>query len=455
MSVHGEGGDASATPDLAAELERVRAERDRLRAELQTLGSRPERRGRIVRLVTPILAALTVVIFTAGVTGGWAKRTVLDTDRYVQTVTPLAADPRVQEYLARVVTDELFQAVDVQAAIEKALPDQADVVAAPLTTAARGAVFDQLTRLLQTDAFQRFWVEANRFAHAQVVAALEGRSETVSLQDGKVVLNLLPLLNLALEQVRTMASGLLPADVTLPAIQVDDVPAVAVTKIEQALGVSLPDDFGAIVVFDSQELAALQTAVHRADQLTFWFIPVWVILLVAALWLSPRKRRTLVQILVGSALGLVLVRRTGLATRDYVVSQAMPENRAAVTAVTDQLVHSLLTYTGILLAVAVAVLVVTWITGPYRWAVRLRSWTADLGRAVVGAPQAAHREPVVAWIRTHRDAAMIGGAVAGAAILVLVDLSFFWFLVVVALVGLFELFVFRTAAEPQAEPRPS
>ncbi len=436
------------------ELERIRAERDRLQARVEALETRPERRHRLRRVLAPLLAALTVIVFTVAVPGAWARRTVLSTDRYVEAIGPLADDPRVQEYLARTVTDQVFIALDVQRVIADALPDQADVIAAPLANAARGFVQDQVLRVLQTDAFQRFWTEANRFVHTQVLAVLDGRGETISVREGKVLLNLLPLVNLALEQIGTLASGLLPGEAPLPEIRVDEVPEAAVAKVELALGVDLPDDFGAIVVFDSTELEALQRAVRLFDRLVVFLVVLFVILLAATLWASVRKRRTLLQVSAGSALGLVLVRRLALASIDRLVDRVRPENKAAATALTDELMAGLLRYTGVLLVISLAVIVVALVTGPYPWASRLRGWAVDLGRAVAAAPGAARREPVAAWIRAHRDALVFGGAAVGVATLFFFDLSFLGFLVVVSLLALFEVAVFRVAASagiPAAE----
>ena len=81
------------------------------------------------------------------------------------------------------------------------------MLAAPLTTAIRGFVQDQVLKVVQSDAFRTFWVEANRFVHTQVLAILEGESDTVSVVEGKVLLNLLPLVNLALGSIQAGRVG--------------------------------------------------------------------------------------------------------------------------------------------------------------------------------------------------------------------------------------------------------
>ena len=108
---------------------------------------------------------------------------------------------------------------------------------------------------------------------------------------------------------------------------------------------------------------------------------ILVPLLVAlALWLSRRKRRTLVQLMAGFAIVLVIERRLAIAATQEVLDRMRPEGRAAGEAFTDRLLGSLFSYTGWLLAIVLVVLVVALITGPYPWAVATRRWAADLGR---------------------------------------------------------------------------
>ena len=52
-----------------------------------------------------------MIVFTVSVPAVWSARTVLNTDRYVATVEPLADDPAVQQAIATRLTDEVFAAL--------------------------------------------------------------------------------------------------------------------------------------------------------------------------------------------------------------------------------------------------------------------------------------------------------------------------------------------------------
>ncbi len=176
------------------------------------------------------------------------------------------------------------------------------------------------------------------------------------------------------------------------------------------------------------------------------------------MWLSLRKRRTLIQLTVGGAIGLVLVRRLALAGRESLFDQVDVERFPSVRVLTDELMESLFRYTTILLVIVLVTLLIALVTGPYPWAVGLRGWFRDLGKGLGATLRGEQAETErVRWLREHRDAVMIAIAILGVAILFFFDLSLWGTLIVLALVGLFELALFRLgrATEPDASGTPA
>ncbi|HEX6843717.1 MAG TPA: hypothetical protein VF235_01255 [Actinomycetota bacterium] len=435
--------------ELAREVEELRAERDRLRAEVEATeagsgGSRLRRVGIVALIVLSILS------LSAAMPGAWGRRTLLNTDRYVATVAPLASDPAVQEALARKVTDAVFEALDVEGRIDGLIEDRAPqlgFIVGPITEGLYDFVQSKVQEVFASEAFASFWTEANRLVHGAAIAALEGDDEgALTIQDGKVVFNYLPLVNEVLQGISSTASDLIGKPVSFPEITADTVPAEAIATIEVATGVDLPDTFGSVVVYDSDELAAAQQAFRQFNRLIYLVVFLFVVSAAAALWLSRNRRRTLLQLLVAWAVILVVERRLAIAGVGQLVEQARPENQGAVQAIGDTLLGSLLRYTGWLLAATLVALAVTLLTGPYRWAVAVRGGLVDVGRAIGGMARGTSGEGAVAWIGAHRDALMLVGAVVGVGILLLLDLSLGWFFVLVALLAGFEAFVWRTGA---------
>lgn len=454
MNEEGNGPKEQSPEEIEAELKRVEAERNELEARVETLEARPQKRQRMRRIFTPILVALSIVVFTVTVPAAWGARTVLNTDRYVATVAPLADDPAVQASIASRLTDQVFSALDVEGTLSDALAglgERATVLAAPLTTAIRGFVQDQVLKVVQTGAFRTFWVEANRFVHTQVLAILEGETDTVSVVEGKVLLNLLPLVNLALGSIQAVASDLVGRDVTLPQITQGEVPSAAIAKLEQSLGIDLPDDYGQIAVYDSQSLAALQEALYLFERLLVFLLILIPLLVAASLLVSTRRRRTLIQLATGAAVGLVVIRRIAIIARDDLFEQVDTEQFPSVRVLTNELMDSLFRYTGILLAIVLLAALIALITGPYPWAVKVRGWIRDGARGIAAA-FGGHATPDTArtrWLRDHRDGLMLGGAVVAVLLLLLFDLSLWGFVIAGIVITLYELALSRLGHEPE------
>jgi hypothetical protein len=103
-----------------------------------------------------------------------------------------------------------------------------------------------------------------------------------------------------------------------------------------------------------------------------------------------------------------------------------------------------------LLAIAALLLLVALVTGPYPWAVRLRRSVSGMGRAAAGSVREGIPASDAAWVAAHRDALLVAGAVVGLLILLVTDLSLLATIIVVVLVGVFELVVVRLAAGTEA-----
>ena len=111
----------------------------------------------VLILVAAILAPLSVVAI-------WAHDEISDTDRYVQTVAPLASDPAVQDAISARITQEIFNRLDVKAITQDAvdalaargLPPAAatslKALATPLSSGVQSFVADKVDALVEVAA---------------------------------------------------------------------------------------------------------------------------------------------------------------------------------------------------------------------------------------------------------------------------------------------------------------
>ena len=427
-------------------------------AEVGPAPDAPARKRRGRGIATVVLVVVASILFAAAVPGMWARNTVLDTDRYVTLVSDIAEEPAVQARLAERITDATFQSLDVEDRLQSVLESIAPrlgALAAPITEGVRERIRVRVEDLLASDRFQELWADVNRVAHDRIVAVLEGDAEIVRLVDGAVTLNTLPMVNEVLKGMTGLVSEIIGRDFTPPEITAETVPSEAISRLEAALGVDLPDDLGAVQVYDSEELSTVQDAVNLFDTLAWVLVVLWALAFAGALAVSTRKRRTLLQLLVVSALLLILERRFAIAATNSLVENMDPAAQAAGRAVVDVVLGSLLWATGWLLGIALVALVVALITGPYRWAVWTRHTVGEVGSSSVGMVRGTEAGPTARWVAGHRDLLMVLGGAALALVLLVADLSMAWLLVLVVLLALYELAVWRTSAALAAPAAPT
>src|SRR5436189_2442512 len=107
---------------LKAEVARLESELSQTRLEPVTdTGPTVERHGWWRPLVATVALVLVGLLAPLAVVATWAHDQISDTDRYVQSITPLASNPAVQKAIADRVTTELFDRLDVKAVTQDAI----------------------------------------------------------------------------------------------------------------------------------------------------------------------------------------------------------------------------------------------------------------------------------------------------------------------------------------------
>jgi hypothetical protein len=438
----------SQEPQPQEEVDRLRAERDDLRVKLESKEEKRRRGGRVRRTFVVLLVVLASLLVPLATTAVWARRTVVNTNEFEDTVGPLARDRAVQIALTNRLTSQIMTAVNVKELFAQALPERGQFLAGPLTNAIEGFVHEKVATIVSSEQFARLWEEATRRAQIGMLAVLRDKSETVRTENGRVVLNLVPVINAVLASINKTSPEVLGHDVTLPQINSAELPDAARKRLERALGHPLPQDFGRIVVFRANQLSAVQDTFHLVERSILLLVIVSLACVAGALALSKSRRRTLLQLVFGIAFGLVLVRRLSLRSQaDLLELFKVQANRAAAAAASDRVLSGLLDITRWMLIGLVVVAVVALLTGPYHWAVALRRGVVSLGRGTAGAAGRVRDEATLEWVVTHRQALQVAGLVFGFLMLLLFNLSWFGFLLVLGLVVALELWLARLGKE--------
>lgn len=384
--------EASTTQEISAdELEQLRAENAALKEQLAGAGDGGAKGHRGHRWLSITCAVLAGIMLLASVVTVWARRTMLDTDQYVATVAPLAQDENIQNAVAARVTDAVAEELDFESIAEEALPEDAAVLAGPIASGAESLVNEVVVGVVQTQAFERIWEDANRLAHESVVKIMTGDSDEgdlVSAAEGKIVLDLAPLA----DQVLELLGDTFGTDLT-EQVDTDDLP-IEFTLVESA---DLADAQDALRIFDAVSwltlilaLAFLVGAVMSAEQRRLGF-----------------RRLGLAVVISMVIAGLIYT----FARNEYVSGVAELPNPDAAKATFDILTRFLPRAIRVLLFVGVLTLIGVWVTGPSDTAAKVRSWWDTLlGRA---ADAGAERDvgPAPTWVAAHERSLQIGVAV--------------------------------------------
>jgi hypothetical protein len=407
-------------PTATTELDRLRAEVALLHGRLATRDRRRRWGVTLRRVGAAVLIAVSGFCAVASVIGGWGARTTLDTDRWVATVRELPRQPAVTEAMSAYLTDEVFDVLDVRQRLADALPPRAAFLAGPVTNAVRDFVRDRVRGYMRSDGFQSLWESANRFAHTQIMAVLENRSETVSVHDGTVTLNLLPIVNNLLIAIESELPSMFGRPLDLPTITSGQLPPDLRQRVEETVGVTLPSDFAQVRLYNRQLLPQLQQAVVTFRRLIVLLIAGTVLTGGLALWISPDRRRTILQLGLWLTIAVFVLSYVLRAIRDQLLGM-VPATlyREGVSVAVHEVFTSLRQWGDRLLWAGVVLAVVAYLVGPGRVPVALRRAVVRASRAVAARARAVATDVALkSWVVRHVDVLRVGG-VAVAAIVAL------------------------------------
>jgi len=333
---------------------------------------KPRRLGRTRSVLSVIVGVIAVIGLLATVIGVWVRAVLTDSDRIGTAVEDALRQPEVNEALAAYVNNQIFTVVDVSEVIGNALPAVLRPVAVGVEAGLQNRALGVLEDLFATDEVIDFVGTLVRKAYGEFVDLLRGDGliDGVTVENGQVTLNLLPLLGRGFSLVQERL-GLL-SNLQLPELTRDGDPAAQIASLEQATGRDLPDDFGQLAVYDSAKLAKAgdtlanaQRAVVVARRALVLIAIVTVIAFAGAILLARRKIRAAVALLLSSAAVLVVAR---LLVR--MVTKKLPDlvdkegARVALTTVVDHLTTSFYRLTAAIVIVALVTAVLVFLSGP-------------------------------------------------------------------------------------------
>jgi hypothetical protein len=346
------------------------------------------------RAALVFLLVLGCGLVAASVVAIWTRATVLNTDRYVATMAPIARSPAVQKTVADKLDAKITGAIDFEALARDVLPARADILAPAIQAGADSAIRQQLDRIVTSDRFGTVWDEANRRVHSRVVALLTtGSSKRLTLEGNTVYLDLSP----AVERVK---QGLRDR---------------GLVRIADAIP---PTVDGKVPLLTSDGFATARDAINLLKHLSI-LLPLLALLAFAGhVLLSDSRRRGLLRVALGIAItGLLLLAAVGIGRSAYlgaVDKNVLPQDAAAD--IFDALISFFRGVVRIAVLAAIVLALLSLLAGkPGRRAVE----TAGPRLRAAGERVAAH--PAATWLAEHRAAAQWTVVLLGGLVLVAWD----------------------------------
>lgn len=400
-----------------------------------TKGRRPKRARRILAVVLVVLFSISLL---ASVLATWTSRQVLNTDVFMKNMTTAIEEPAVQAALTTYISKEVVTLVDPQQRIADALPARAQFIAGPVAGAFDSLVHQSVQKLVANPTFQEVLLRAIRRAHETAIGLLEGKKEgNLILHGNTVVLNTLPLID---QTVRTIEQQDVLGNVLphVPALSAPDgQPSAQLEQLSSRFGVTLPADFGQVVVFRSDTLAQAQSALSHLRRALIVLASLTGVLFILALVVAPRRRRTLAQLGIGVAVVMLLAwAATRWATNHVAELAKNQEGRAAISSLAHGLTSGLLLFVLLVALAGVIGALIAFLVGDSSSATRTRS---SVRSGAARAPTAARS--MAQLVAAHADGTRVVGWAVGFALLLLVGLNLAGVIVAIVVVAAWQVAV--------------
>ena len=358
-------------------------------------------------VVLIVLGVLCLILAPVAI---WGRNFVLDTNKYVQTMAPLASNPGVQDVVVNQVDTNVQSHLDVAAYVKQVLPPRAAaLLAQPVQSAVYSLVHTIATKFVQSKLFAKLWVTVNRVAHKQLVTILTGKKAAggiLILRSGKVYVDLGQV-------VRTVKDRLV--------------------KLGISAASKLPVTGATLEIAQVKGLEKAQSAVSALNTLADWLPWIGFALVAGGVVAARRHRRALIAAALGLAAGMIVI-GIGLIVGRNLYASGIPDSispRQTSVYVFDTVVRFLREGIRVVFVVALLVALGVWVSGSSPRAVAVRrgvlNWAHHLGEGVQAGP-------VTDFVARYTNPLRIGIVALGCLILLLINGPAAWVIILLAVI---------------------
>ncbi len=357
---------------LKAENAKLKAENAKLKKATVRGGAKTGRKPwQTARSVTAlILVTFAVALLVAGNLLFWFGNTVVKSDRWVAATSPIIKDPVVQDTLALYTTNKVFENVDVESYITQVLPPRADFLAPQLAGQIKGGAQKALDKALASPKFQDTWNQVQQRQHDRLISF-------ASKYQGD-------------------------ADISVNEIVNQLTASLADTKLSFLAGKQLPSSVGDIKVISAPNLPKFHNVVVHIDAWRTTALLLMVACVAGAVWLSRNRRRMIYIFTVASVLTLLATMIAFRVARETIASKADPQYADGVRHIFTIFFHPLFIQTATIMAAALVVWFVAWISGPSRGALAVKRQVSLVFSGKLHQSVFANENRATIWFHNHK-----------------------------------------------------
>jgi hypothetical protein len=308
--------------------------------------SAPMTRGRAIAVWTLVVVASLLLLFSSLTI--WVKRQALETDAWTNASGQMLANDQIREQLSIYLVDTLFSSADATTRIQDALPANRQGLAPIISGALQNVAVQTTNRILETPQAQALWEDANRRAHQNLLAVLNGEDvRRFQTSNGQVVLDLSPLIQ----------------------------------KVSDRFGIQASPDAGKITILQSGQLKNAQRALKVVKVGSVFLLVLVLFLYGLAIFLAHGHRRRILRataasfLLVGVLILVIQKVTGGVVIGSLIKTEAIRPAGNAAWGIGTQLLRSV-AYA--LIFYGVVGLLGSWLAGPTRWATGIRQRLAPV-----------------------------------------------------------------------------
>jgi hypothetical protein len=365
---------------VTKELEKLKAENAKLKAEnrmlnksVQTGGSTKRKRSpkKLFRKISVIfLISFAIALLAVGNVLFWFGNTIVKQDRFVAATQPIIKDTEVQHAMALYTTNSIFSSIDVQKVTEQVLPPKADFLAPQLTAQLKSGTEKLLQTALAKPTLQQKWNDALTRQHERIIDFA-----TKYKGDGTISLN----------DVYNQLSATL-----------------STTKLSFLANKKLPSKVGTITLVNATWLPTFHKVVTKIDTWRLLTVLLFVLTLVAGVWLARNRRKALYIFSVFASISMLATLIAQRVVRETVAGKVDPQYAEGVRHALQIFFHPFVLQTATIFVALLLIAFITWVSGSSGGALALKNQIALLFSGKLHTKLFKEENTVVSWVQKNK-----------------------------------------------------